>query len=127
MKVQLNDYTVPRKNKPPIPFYHQKNGAHPIEDGTSERDRDATAHEIRYDPANAESMTYKVYVSPFGFGSPEQWLKHQAKLDLIIKGNDLTNGPSKYALARALLKGDALREFENKAIELGGDATNDHF
>ena len=41
----------------------------------SECDRDATFHEVRYDPANADSQTYQIYLNPFDTGSLEQWRK----------------------------------------------------
>lgn len=120
-----NDFKIPRKTVA-IPFY--TNGTCNASSGlsTSERDRDATAHEIRYHPADPESQTYRVYVPPFGTGSPEQWLTHLSKIELISDGNHLTTGPQKYQLARALLKDDALREFNAKATELGNE-TVPHF
>ena len=39
---------------------------------TSERDHDMTVHEVCYDPMNADSQTYKIYLNPFDTGSVEQ-------------------------------------------------------
>ena len=60
----------------PISFYLKTNSSSGSNDEkTSERDRDATVHEVRYDPANADSQTYKIYLNPFDTGSVEQCLK----------------------------------------------------
>ena len=110
----------------PISFYPKVDGSSGSDDEKpSERDRDATVHEVRYDPANADSQTYKIYLSPFDTGSVEQWLKFLTKLQLIITGNGLTTGAAKFNLTRSLLKGEALRHFNNKAQELKTE-TNPH-
>ena len=108
----------------PIPFFPTKNSDSPSSDN-SERDRDATAHEVRYESSNKDSATYKVYLSPFDTGSPEQWLKFLTTLNLIMTGNGLVNGPAQFNLTRALLKGDALQNFNNRARELKTE-TVDH-
>jgi hypothetical protein len=71
-------------------------------------------------------MTYKVYLSPFDHGSPEEWLKFRTKLNLIIQGNGLKTGPNQYNLTRALLKGEALCHFNNKVQELGAMTVAHH-
>jgi hypothetical protein len=54
-----------------------------------------TTHEVKYNHADPNSATYKVYVDPFDFGMPEQWLNFQTKLRIIIRGNGLDeNGPA---------------------------------
>ena len=83
-------------------------------------------HEVCYDPVNADLQTYKIYLSPFDTGSVEQWLKFLTKLQLIITGNGLTTGPAKYNLMRSLLKGEALRHFNNKAQELETETNLHH-
>ena len=80
---------------------------------------------MRYNPADADLQAHKVHLSPFDTGSPEERLKFQTKLNLIMTGNGLTTGTGKHNLARALLKGEALRNFNNKAAELGNE-TNAH-
>ena len=69
----------------PILFYPKVNGFSGSDDKKpSECDHDAMVHEVRYDPANADSQTYKIYLSPFDTGSVEQWLKFLTKLQFII-------------------------------------------
>ena len=65
-------------------------------------------HKVCYDPANADSQMYKIYLNPFDTGSMEQWLKFLTKLDLIITGNGLMASLTKFNLMRLLLKGEAL-------------------
>ena len=76
-----------------------------------------TTHEVKYNHADPNSATYKVYVDPFDFGMPEQWLNFQTKLRIIIRGNGLDeNGPACFNLLCTLLKDDALRLFDKRAI-----------
>ena len=91
-----------------------------------ERDRDATVHEVHYDLADAGLQTYEVHLKPFDTGSPEQWLKFRAKLDLIMTGNGLTTGPVKHNFTKAVLKGEALQHFANKTAELGNETVANH-
>ena len=110
----------------PILFYPKVDGSLGLDNKKpSECDRDAMVHEVCYDPSNADLQTYKIYLSPFDTGSVEQWLKFLTKLQLIITGNGLTTGPAKFNLMQSLLKGEALRHFNNKAQELETE-TNPH-
>ena len=83
-------------------------------------------HKVCYNPANADSQTYKIYLNPFDTGSMEQWLKFLTKLNLIITRNGLMAGPVKFNLMQSLLKGEALQHFNNKAQELGDETTMHH-
>ena len=57
----------------PISFYPKVNGSLGSDDEKpSECDRNVMVHEVCYDPANADSQTYKIYLSPFDTGSVEQ-------------------------------------------------------
>ena len=79
----------------PISFYPKVDSSLGLDDKKpSECDRDAMVHEVHYDPANANSQTYKIYLSPFDTGSVEQWLKFLTKLKLIITRNGLTDRSS---------------------------------
>ena len=110
----------------PISFYPKANSSSGSDDEKpSECDHDAMVHKVHYDPANADSHTYKICLSPFDTSSVEQWLKFLTKLKLIITGNGLTNSLVKFNLTRSLLKGEALQHFNNKAQELE-TKTNPH-
>jgi len=74
-----------------------------------------------------KSGTYKVYLEPFGSGTPEQWLKFKAKLNIVITGNGLTEGsPACFNVTRSLLLGEALWVFEDKTKELLLETTSNH-
>jgi len=104
--------------KAPIPFY-PKNKDSTNQDKPSDRDSDATIHEVRYDSSNAESKTYKVSIPPFDTGTPEEWLEFLRKLKLVVTGNGLmTTALARYNLTRSMLRGQALQVFDNKARDL---------
>ena len=93
----------------PISFYPKADGSSGSDDKKcSERNHNVMVHEVCYDPANADSQTYKVYLNLFDTGSVEQWLKFQTKLNLINTGNGLMASLAKFNLMRLLLKGEAL-------------------
>ena len=93
----------------PISFYPKVDGSSGLDnEKPSECNHDAMVHEVCYDPVNADSPTYKIYLSPFDTGSVEQWLKFLTKLQLIITGNGLTTCLAKFNLMWSLLKGKAL-------------------
>ena len=93
----------------PILFYLKVDGSSGLDnEKPSECNCDAMVHKVRYDAANADLQTYKIYLSPFDTGSVEQWLKFLTKLQLIITGNGLMTGPVKFNLMQLLLKGEAL-------------------
>ena len=75
----------------PISFYLKMNSSSSSDEAkTSECDRNAMVHEVRYNPTNVDLQMYKIYLDPFDTGSVEQWLKFLTKLNLIITGNGLT-------------------------------------
>ena len=131
MKVSTNNEngrnTIASNLLAPILFYLKTNRSLGLNDEkTSECDLDATVHEVHYNPANVDSQTYKIYLNPFDTGSVEQWLKFLTKLKLIITGNGLTASPVKFNLMWSLLKGEALRHFNNKAQELREETATHH-
>ena len=77
----------------------------------------------RTQPAEANSPTYDVTIPYFGSGTPEEWLRFRSNLDKVIHGQNATTGPSRYALARKLLEGDALAAFEQAATTTTGGET----
>ena len=57
----------------PTSFYPKADGSSGSDDKKpSECNHDAMVHEVHYDPVNANSQTYKIYLSPFYTGSVEQ-------------------------------------------------------
>ena len=71
----------------------------------------------------ANSPTYDVTIPYFGSGTPEEWLRFRSVLDKVIHGQNATTGPSRYALARILLEGEALSAFEQAATTTTGGET----
>lgn len=80
---------------------------------------------LRTNPTSTTSPIYELTVVYFGTGTPEEWLKFKKSLDKVIDGQNLTNGPAKFALARRVLIGDALATFEASAVDK--NETNDTF
>ena len=81
---------------------------------------------LRTNPTDANSDTYSLNIRYFRTGTPEDFLKWRKDYDKVIRGQNLTTGPSKYAMARNLLQGDALRVF-NTAASTEGNETNENF
>jgi hypothetical protein len=81
------------------------------EDSTTKNNfyKDCICHEVKYDPTDKRSYTYKKYIKPFSHGTPEQWLKFMEDLNIFIRGNGLDkNGSAYFNLTRSSLKGEAL-------------------
>ena len=65
---------------------------------------------------------YKLFTSPtpvynlavpfLDNGSVEQWINFWKNLEVVLKGQNVTSGPANYAVAKTLLKGEALKSFE---------------
>eukprot|EP00957_Ditylum_brightwellii_P086522 6582968-Ditylum_brightwellii.AAC.1 len=63
-------------------------------------------------PADTDSPTYKLSIPFFDEGLPKE-------LKAVLKGQNVTQGPASYAVAKTLLKGDALTVFEQAEITQG--------
>jgi hypothetical protein len=61
-------------NRAPINFWELEKVE---EDSTTKNNiyQDSICYEVKYDPTDKKSDTYKKYIKPFSHGSPEQWLK----------------------------------------------------
>eukprot|EP00957_Ditylum_brightwellii_P142486 10855575-Ditylum_brightwellii.AAC.1 len=68
-------------------------------------------------PADATSPIYKMSVPFFDDGTPEKWIKFQRRLQAMLKGQNVTQGPPSYAVAKTLLKGNTLTVFEQAKID----------
>ena len=74
-------------------------------------------------PQDTNSTTYKIPMSYFRDGTPKEWLLFKKKLKRCIEGQSATTGQAKYALARRLLAGQALADFNHAASIHGGETT----
>jgi hypothetical protein len=76
-------------------------------------------YKLRTTPADPTSPVYKLAVPFFDEGTPEEWIKFRHGLLAVLKGQNVTQGPASYAVAKTLLKGDALTVFEQAEIARG--------
>eukprot|EP00957_Ditylum_brightwellii_P134236 10233700-Ditylum_brightwellii.AAC.2 len=83
-------------------------------------------YKLRTTPADAASPVYKLSVPFFDKGTPEEWIKFQRGLAAVLKGQNVTQGPASYAVAKTLLKGDRLIVFKQAEIARGNQ-TVPHF
>eukprot|EP00957_Ditylum_brightwellii_P178077 13564246-Ditylum_brightwellii.AAC.1 len=65
-------------------------------------------YKLHTTPAYATSPIYKLSMPFFDNGTPEKWIKFQHRLQAVLKGQNITQGPPSYAVAKTLLKGNAL-------------------
>eukprot|EP00957_Ditylum_brightwellii_P027395 2070696-Ditylum_brightwellii.AAC.1 len=77
------------------------------------------AYKLRTTPADVTSPLYKLSVPFFDCGTPEEWIKFRHSLAAVLKGQNVTQGPPSYAVAKTLLKGDALTVFKQAEIAHG--------
>ena len=68
---------------------------------------------------NADSTTYKIPMAYFRDIAPEEWLLFKKKLTWCMTGQNATGGATKFALARRLLSGRALADFNHAATANG--------
>jgi hypothetical protein len=128
MKLAINKKTSSRIfNRAPINFWEPEKVE---EDSTTKNNfyQDSICHEVKYDPTDKKSDTYKKYIKPFSYGTPEQWLKFMEDLNVIvIRGNGLDkNGSACFNLTRSSLKGEALCVFNDKAAEQEEETKDTH-
>eukprot|EP00957_Ditylum_brightwellii_P197836 15071121-Ditylum_brightwellii.AAC.1 len=60
---------------------------------------------------DATSPIYKLSVPFFNKGTPEEWIKFRRGLQAVLKGQNVTQDPPSYAVAKILLKGNTLPVF----------------
>eukprot|EP00957_Ditylum_brightwellii_P020912 1577121-Ditylum_brightwellii.AAC.1 len=66
------------------------------------------AYKLRTTPADATSSIYKLSIPFFDGGTPKVWIKFLCGLAVVLKGQNITQGPASYAVVKTLLKGEAL-------------------
>jgi hypothetical protein len=99
--------------QPPIPFQVP---------AQSTASRGATHKlELRVNPADINSDTYRTEIQVFGNGSPEEWFEFQRNYKKVEAGQQLTTGPMRFATMRNLLQGEALRVFERESTKHSGE------
>eukprot|EP00957_Ditylum_brightwellii_P169536 12903360-Ditylum_brightwellii.AAC.1 len=76
-------------------------------------------YKLRITPADATLPIYKLSVPFFDDGTLEEWIKFWHRLHAVLKGQNVTQGPPSYAVAKMLLKGNVLMVFERAEIDHG--------
>ena len=69
-------------------------------------------YKLRTSPTSNSSPVYELSVPFFEDGTPEEWLKFCRNVKAVLKGQNVTNGTSMFAVVNTLLRGDALTAFE---------------
>ena len=77
----------------------------------------------RIRPNDNDSPTFDLPIPYFGTGTAEEFLTWKDNVSKAIKGQDVTDGPGKFAMARRLLKGDALTAFNNGSTQYATEST----
>ena len=124
MKIATNKNMSSRLfNRAPINFWEPV----AVEQPSTTKNDDSICHEVKYDPTDKTSESYKMYMTAFSHGTPEQWLKFMENLNVVIRGNGLDeNGRARFNLTRSSLKGEALRIFNDKAAEQDEETKDTH-
>eukprot|EP00957_Ditylum_brightwellii_P082879 6301183-Ditylum_brightwellii.AAC.1 len=73
-------------------------------------------YKLRTTPADDMSPIYKISVWFFNNGTPKEWIKFRRRLQAVLKGQNVMQGPPSYAVAKTLFKGDALMFFKQAEI-----------
>eukprot|EP00957_Ditylum_brightwellii_P114732 8748727-Ditylum_brightwellii.AAC.1 len=76
-------------------------------------------YKLRTTSADATSPIYNLSVPFFDKGTPEEWIKFQRGLQAVLKGQNITQCPPSYTVAKALLTGNTLTVFEQAEIARG--------
>ncbi len=87
---------------------------------------DLIEFELRNNPTDEDSQTYKVTVPIFESGTPEEVIDFTENVKRVATGQNMTTAPPRYALMRRLLRGDALAAF-NAAATAAGEETLPNF
>jgi hypothetical protein len=124
MKIATNKNVSSRLfNRAPINFWEPV----AVEQSSTIKNDDSICHEVKYNPTDKASELYKMYMTAFSHGMPEQWLKFMENLNVVITGNGLDeNGRARFNLTRSSLKGDALHIFNDKAAEQEKETKDSH-
>ena len=118
MKLSLPSVYTQKKRVvvPPIPF-----------ERSPDEDKELQKHEyitfkLRSTPDDAESTTFDLTVPFFKSGTPEQLLITVRRMNQVLIGQHVTQGPGKYAIARRIFQGEALSVFDRLAgTTMGAD------
>eukprot|EP00957_Ditylum_brightwellii_P166262 12657388-Ditylum_brightwellii.AAC.1 len=83
-------------------------------------------YKLRTTPTDPNAPIFELSIPFFNKGLPKEWIKFRRRLQAVLKGQNVTQGPASYAVAKTLLKGDALMVFK-QAETAHGNQTVPHF
>ena len=101
-------------NIPPIPLNGDRD-----EVDTSKK-QDYPTVELRYVPTDPDSAKYKRNICYYDGSCPKAHLEFCEDMNKVLLGQNITSGPQQFAMTRTLLRGDALRIFDNAKGNLIG-------
>ena len=105
---------------PPMPLVPRTRPPAKSEDGIKLK--------LRSEPTNPDSSTYTFFMRFYkaDMNDPEWYSDWVLDLKRVIRGHNITGGPARYQLARDLLRGRHLYDFNSFAQQLGAE-TIPHF
>ena len=74
--------------------------------------------DLKSNPADADSKTYSFSIQLLSKATPEEILKFMDNFDMIVRGQGITDAENKFGMMRNLLRGDALRVFDQEANKM---------
>jgi hypothetical protein len=126
MKLAINKKMSSRIfNKAPINFWEPEKVE---EDSTTKTSyEDSICHEVKYNPSDKNSETYKLYIKVFSHYMAEQWLKFIEDLNVVIHVNRVDNNSlACFTWTCSSLKGEALCVFNDMAAEQKEEMRDTH-
>ena len=95
----------------------------PLEPTDTKRHKKGMTHKLglKVNPSEKDSNSYELEVVVFDSGPPEQWLDFLYVWNKVEKGLLLTTATAKTAVFKNLIRGEALRVFENCDIKNSED------
>ena len=80
---------------------------------------------LRSNPKEATSTTYELSIKSFNCGKPEVLLMFLKNIKKVFIGQNMIEGPDRFALLKRMLEGDALAAFDAATTKRGAE-TNDN-
>jgi uncharacterized protein YerC len=109
----------PLRPQPPIPFRKIERSP-PKKGSCTEFKMFVRPHDVN------DTNTYTIEVPHFRTGPPEHWIETINDIQQVITGSRIDTAAGSFAIVRTILKGDALRLFED-AVTIHGTANIQRF
>ena len=99
------------QNEPPPPIPLIKN------ERPSPKKGEYTEFKLYTNPTDVTSQTFTVEIRTFKQGDPEDWIETLKDIEQVCRGTNMTLAEDCRAMVRTILKGEALRIFEDGVFE----------